>query len=237
MIHIFMGPFGSGKTEIAINYAIRLRNESRVVHLVDLDLITPYFRSRDAVRVLKKMGINVLIPPEEIMYADLPLFPRQLGTVFKEDSADVVVDLGGDDDGARILRSLNDRLRGVAKNVYFVINTRRPFYQTPGEIAEYVKNLSNRADVIVDFLVNNTNLGPYTNDHVVHEGEKVMAKASEILGIPIIWTVLWKGLTKQIKTNFPVFYIERFMRLPWEEKGGGVDGKSGGVCRDRYGTV
>ncbi|MDH7480255.1 MAG: hypothetical protein QHH02_09610, partial [Syntrophomonadaceae bacterium] len=118
-VTILTGHFGSGKTEIAINYALRLKAEGgagQEVALVDLDLVNPYFRSREARRVVEEGGVRMVIPPAEVLQTDLPVIPAAVFSVLDEarnGNWQVVIDLGGDDQGALVLGQLRPQLSGM----------------------------------------------------------------------------------------------------------------------------
>ncbi|HCZ06957.1 MAG: hypothetical protein PWP37_687 [Thermotogota bacterium] len=219
MIHILTGPFGSGKTEISINLALRLKEVAEDVSLLDLDVITPYFRIRDVADLLGEMGIDVVTVKRELKYMDLPIIPGRLTELFSKDNAHIVVDLGGDDDGARVISSLKSLLDGKRISVYFVVNVFRPFNETVDEICYNIERLSSRSRLKFDAIINNSNLGDLSTEEVVLKGEDVVTRVSEITGIPVKWTVLDEALAKHADISgfkYPVFLIKRFLGTPWE---------------------
>jgi len=219
MIHILTGPFGSGKTELAINLALHLRNAEEDVSLVDLDVITPYFRIRDAADLLSETGVDVVTVKRELKHMDLPILPQRLVELFTQKECHVVVDLGGDDDGARVISSLKPLLDNRQVRTYFVVNVFRPFNETVEEISRNIERLSSRSRLRFDALVNNTNLGDQSTEKIVALGEKVVSEVSKITGLPVQWTVLSEKLAKRVDISafkYPVFVIKRFMRVPWE---------------------
>lgn len=122
--HIFIGMGGSGKTEIAINIAIKLKEKNPNVAIVDLDVVTPYFRVRDKIEELKSMNLFVITPPEKYIYVDLPIVPAEVGGYLVNPNYKTVLDVGGDEKGATVLGSLKNFLDNSKKVVYFVVNTR-----------------------------------------------------------------------------------------------------------------
>ncbi|PLV60132.1 hypothetical protein [Thermotoga sp. KOL6] len=219
MVHILMGPFGSGKTEISINLALRLREMGENVSLVDLDVITPYFRIRDVEDTLRKRGILVVTVENRLKYMDLPIIPKHIERAFSSEESHVVIDLGGDDDGARVISSLKPLLKNRETKTYFVINVFRPFSENVREIVQTMERLSNRSRLHIDFLVNNSNLGPLSTKETLLQGEKILTEVSTITGIPVKWTVVLEDLASRIDVNslkYPVFKIKRFMKTLWE---------------------
>ena len=49
-ITLFAGHYGSGKTNIAVNYALYLKNLGKDVVVADLDIVNPYFRTKTSGR-------------------------------------------------------------------------------------------------------------------------------------------------------------------------------------------
>ena len=115
--YIFSGHFGSGKTEVALNFAIRLRQQGKKVNIVDLDIVNPYFRTADARGVLSDTGINLIASPFANSNVDLPTVPADLTRVFCETDTATVIDVGGDEDLSHIKISANTR---QAENTYAI---------------------------------------------------------------------------------------------------------------------
>lgn len=99
-LHIFCGHFGSGKTEIAVNYALRCAREGKRVSIVDLDIVNPYFRTNDARKILEEHGIEVIAPEFANSNLDMPTVPGEIMKVFNAPEKTVIFDVGGDGDGA-----------------------------------------------------------------------------------------------------------------------------------------
>ena len=110
-IVIVTGNYGSGKTEVSVNLAVENRARGIDVRLADLDLVNPYFRSREARHQLRDLGIEVILPHEQYMAADLPILVPEVAGAIREQKAMVILDVGGDDVGATVLAALADRLK------------------------------------------------------------------------------------------------------------------------------
>lgn len=221
MIHILTGPFGSGKTELAINLALHLKNAEEDVSLVDLDVITPYFRIRDVADFLSEKGIDVVTVKRELRHVDLPILPQRLVELFTQRERHVVVDLGGDDDGARVISSLKPLLDGRQVRAYFVVNVFRPFNETVEEICQNIGRLSSRSRLRFNALVNNANLGDQSTEEIVTLGERMVSEVSKVTELPVQWTVLSEELAERLNFSafkYPVFVIKRFMRVSWEDR-------------------
>ena len=206
--YVFVGLYGSGKTELAINYAIRLKKESQKVAIADVDIVSPYFRIRDFQQILHSHGIVVITAPEKLMNADLPIVTASVAGYLDNPEYRVVLDVGGDERGIVVLGYLKEHL--VDTDVYLVVNTKRPFSQRVEQIVQIAKALENRSGVKIDFLVNNTNLGSQTSPEIINEGEVILQQVSETLEKPVAFTVVADSIDYDGKFN--VVHIERFVK-------------------------
>ncbi len=212
-VFVYVGMFGSGKTEMSINSAVQLKKRISKVALIDLDTISPYFRSRDEKNSLESMDIKVITPPGALMHADLPIVTAQVGGYLSNKAFFTVADVGGNEDGATVLGSLKPVLDDVKKKTFFVINTLRPFSSSADEIVANVKSVSGRARTGIDYLINNTNVGSETSIEDVERGEKILEEVSQRLGIPVAFTSIDGNL--DYEGRYPVFKLERYMKNPW----------------------
>ncbi|MGC8705092.1 MAG: cobalamin biosynthesis protein CobQ [Athalassotoga sp.] len=205
--------FGSGKTELSINTAITLRKSSSKVALIDIDIISPYFRSRDEKLFLENMNIKVITAPERYMHADLPIIPPEVGGYISNKEFLTVIDAGGNEDGAIVLGSLNHFLENVDKKILFVINVFRPFSSTEEEIVRNIDKISRAARSKIDYLVNNSNIGPETTTDDIKTGEEIVLKVSKMTGIPAVFTSIDENI--DYKGKLPIFRMKRFMKNSW----------------------
>lgn len=212
-VFIYIGMFGSGKTELAINTAVELKKKSEHVALLDIDVISPYFRSRDQKDPLEKKGIKVVSPPGALSHADLPIITAQVGGYISNKEYLTVADVGGNEDGATVLGSLKPFLDPVRKKTFFVVNALRPFSTTFDEVVRNVKKISQSGRIKIDYLVNNTNVASETSTKDVERGEEIIAKASEYLEIPVAFSVVEDGL--DFSGKFQVFKLKRYLKNPW----------------------
>ncbi|SHE53892.1 hypothetical protein SAMN02745164_00641 [Marinitoga hydrogenitolerans DSM 16785] len=208
--HVIIGMFGSGKTEIALNSALYLKEKYENVAIADIDVISPYFRTRDEIDILEKRGIKVITPPRQFIHADLPIIPPAVGGYITNPEYQTIIDAGGNEDGATVVGSLKNFLDQAKTATYFVVNTKRPFMNTVDDIIYYIERLSAKTRRRVDYLISNTNLQNETTEDIILKGEKLLYEVSLNTGIPISFTVVPESL-KNIKTQFPKFILKRFL--------------------------
>ncbi|GAA0123678.1 hypothetical protein UT300018_29960 [Clostridium faecium] len=218
-IRIFTGHFGSGKTEIAINYAINLAKEGRKVAIVDLDIVNPYFCVRDLKTELEKYNIRVISSNPEFVNAELMVVPAEVLSVFNDKSYDVVFDVGGDDSGAISLGQYNRYFKEEPYDMYFVINGNRPFTSNNIDTKEYIENIERASRLKVSHLISNTNLSYETTKEHIIKGDKEVSKLSKDLNIPHAFTVCTKNIVDEVKDEISgeVFSIDIFMLPPWRK--------------------
>ncbi len=216
-IRVFTGHFGSGKTEIAINYAINLAKSGEKVAIVDLDIVNPYFCVRDVRSELEGYGIRVIASSPELVNAELMVVPAEIIAVFNDKSYQVVIDVGGDDSGSIALGQYNRFFVEEPYDMFFVINTNRPFTSNPIAIVDYVKAVERASRLKVSQLISNTNLSYETQQQQVIEGDKIVSQLSSELNIPHAYTVCTKDLMENLrgKVAGELFGIDIHMLPPW----------------------
>ncbi|HHW30833.1 MAG TPA: hypothetical protein GXX20_04035 [Clostridiaceae bacterium] len=220
-INIFTGHFGSGKTEISVNYAIKLQESGNKTAIVDLDIVNPYFRTADVKEQLEKMGIWVITPLYANTNVDVPALPPEINTLFEKKEYKVVLDVGGDDDGARVLSRYREQILNDDYEMFFVISARRPMTDTREKILEMIADIEASSRIKVTRLINNTNLLGDTGIKDIIEGHKLVEEVSSILNIPIAFTSGFAETMKEYekireKQNIPLFKMDKLIRLPWE---------------------
>lgn len=237
-ITVLVGHFGSGKTEIAVNLAVAFKSRGESVTLADLDLVKPYFRSRLARRELGALGIQVLVPEGEQVYADLPiLVPQVKGLVATagNGAGRAVLDVGGDDLGARVLGAIAGLADPSRTDVLFVVNARRPFAETLEEVVTKLREVEAASRLRVTGLVANTHLMEETTAEVVSEGLDLGRRLAELTGIPLLLCAVLARIASipavlAVTGSVPILPLERRIvppfavkaRLPVPESGAAV---------------
>ncbi|QCX34262.1 ATP-binding protein [Caloramator sp. E03] len=216
-IRVFTGHFGSGKTEIAINYALKLSNEGNKVAIADLDIVNPYFCTRDETKMLENKGIRVIATPKDFANAELGIVPPETLSIFNDKSYEVVLDVGGDEQGAVALGQYNRYFREEDYDMYFVINTLRPFTNSIEGIIEYIKSIEAASRLKVKYLINNTNLSYETDIEHILKGQEIVKEVSNITNIPIRYVTVMEDITNKLPDSFEgeIFPIKLFMLPPW----------------------
>lgn len=217
-ITIFTGHFGSGKTEISVNYAFQLARSGKKTVIVDLDIVNPFFRTADAKKPLEDKGIKVITPVYANTNVDVPSLPAAINSVFEDRSYQVVLDVGGDDLGARVLSRYNEEITREDHIHYFVVNTRRPMTRTPDEIELMVYEIQNSARLKVDSFVNNANLLGASSPELIGEASGIIGKVSGKLGIPV---GIISGMEEVLRDyaggpGIDRLYMDKYIRLPWD---------------------
>lgn len=217
-ITIFTGHFGSGKTEVSVNYAFQLARSGRKTVIVDLDIVNPFFRTADAKKPLEEKGIKVIVPVYANTNVDVPSLPAQINAVFEDKSYHVVLDVGGDDLGAHILSRYNGEISREDYIHYFVVNTRRPMTRTPDEIEQMVNEIQDSARLKVDSFVNNANLLGASSPEIIAEASGIIGKVSQKLSIPV---GIISGMEEVLRDyagdpGVDRLYLDKYIRLPWD---------------------
>lgn len=214
---LFTGHFGSGKTEISINYAIKAAESGDKVILVDLDIVNPFFRSTEVKDVLEAKGIKVLSPNFASTTVDVPSLPAEIYSVFADKSAKVIFDVGGDEVGARALGVYFPYFQKEAYRMFYVINTRRPLSGNQEDILDMMAQVQFKSRLKITDLINNSNLSYETAKSDIMEGNSLIRQISDMTDIPIAYTAGVKEVLETLPHNIgtSLFPIDIYMKPPW----------------------
>lgn len=208
-IYITVGHYGSGKTEFSVNYALELKKSFDNVILVDLDIVNPYFRSNDARSLLESNGITVIAPNYAGTNVDIPVLPAEIMRIFNEKDAKIILDVGGDDDGAIALGRYKQFFDKADYEMSLVVNTKRPLSSTVEEIIEMKENIEIASRLKVTDIIADTNISDETTKEIIKNGYEIIKEASDKLNLPIKYAVSAIDADFGEEINNKLFKIER----------------------------
>jgi len=224
-ISIFIGAYGSGKSEVAVNFALLLSNRLHKrcldgfnqIALADLDMINPFFRSVDAKNVLTDHAVSVIFPPFANTNVDVPALPGEIFSVFDQPKIRAVLDIGGEDLGARVVSSLKSRILTVSYATYMVVNMNRPFTDSKEKIIHMMHELEEATGLATNGIVNNTNMLSLSRIEDLTDANKVLTEVQKETGVPLCFAsgmdsdypVGWGNWTPD---NIPFLRLSRTIR-------------------------
>ena len=214
---LFAGHYGSGKTNIAVNYALCLAKEGKRVCIADLDIVNPYFRTKDSERELSEAGITLVSPQYANSNVDLPALPAESYRLVQDKSTYGIMDIGGDDRGAYALGRYANAIK--AENDYrmvFVLNCYRPLTSTVEDAIEIMREIEAAAGLKFTCIVNNSNLGPETTADIVRDSVEFAQRLSRETGLEIwMHTAMSSVAEELIELNvLPMTLQKKIFDLP-----------------------
>lgn len=227
---ILIGNYGSGKTEIALNMAVKAAGEGKRTQVIDLDRINDYFRMSDHVKLLEDSNINLVSPTFVGAGITQTNMPAAVGSAFAQDWDLVIFDVGGDPAGALSLARYHMDFAALEPGqleVYDIINVRRPMSETAGKILKLKEEMEGFARQTVTGFINNSNLQTWASADDLRDGYPVVKAASEMSGIPVVHTTgrkefleafLADGNREEKYIGVPLV-LEPYMRREWNNLG------------------
>ena len=201
---LFAGHYGSGKTNIAVNYAMLLADEGKRVCIADLDIVNPYFRTKDSEAELAARGIDLICSQYANTNVDLPALPPESYRLVQDKSCYGVIDIGGDDRGAYALGRFADAIKAEGDyRMAFVLNCFRPLTSTVDGAIEIMREVEAASGIKFNCIVNNSNIGSETTPEVVLEALDFAERVSIASGLPIWLHTAEKNVASEI-TEIPV---------------------------------
>ena len=208
-IVLLSGHYGSGKTNIAVNLALRMKAAREKVAIADIDIVNPYFRTKDSQAELEKAGIRLICSDFAGSNVDLPALPQDVYAITDEPDLFSVIDVGGDDRGALALGRWRDAiLRENDYEMLFVVNRFRPLTADALSTIEVMWEIELASGMPFTAVVNNSNLGEETTVRDVLNSRDYAAEICERTGLPLKMTTvreeLYPWLDSQIPNLFPM---------------------------------
>ena len=221
---LFAGHYGSGKTNIAVNYALLLAGEGKKVCIADLDIVNPYFRTKDSQKELEAAGIDLISPQYANSNVDLPALPAESYRLVQDKSSFGIMDIGGDDRGAYALgRFVPSILEENNYRMVFVANACRPLTRTAEDALEVMREIEAACGLRFTDLINNTNLGSETTAETVLAAQGYMEELSRLSGLPVFATTatyeVAAELAGKLGNVIPLKLQEKYFDLPSQKPG------------------
>ena len=218
-IVVICGNYGSGKTETAVNLAIKRKNDGIRVKIADLDLVNPYFRTREAKALLEAMGIDVILPPQKYHNADLPILSPAVAGIIKQPAELTLLDVGGDDVGVTVLAALKNHLTEQPVNLLQVINPFRPFTRDIQGCIKIKNEIETSSKLNITGIVGNANLMDETRPDSIYEGYDMLKQVSGATGLAIEFITADSRLLPELELerfHCPILEINRKLNFPWK---------------------
>lgn len=216
-VSILTGHYGTGKTEVSVNLALALAAEGEQVMLADLDIVNPYFRSRERRPLLEKAGVRVISSSQACSDADVPALPAELLTILENREIRGILDIGGDPVGARVLARFHEKITAEDYQLIYVLNANRPEVRHVDAAVEYLRSIEAVTGLTCTGIVNNTHLCGETTPAEIRKGAALAAQVSEKTGIPVLCHVALDRFAPELSDlSEPVFPITIQMKKPWE---------------------
>lgn len=211
-ITLFCGHYGSGKTNIAVNFAIAKSKAGESVSIADIDIVNPYFRTKDSTAELECAGVHVVALPFANTSVDLPAIPSEVMGLLQRRDTFVVMDVGGDDRGAVALgRYAPTILSEDNYDMVFVVNFYRPLTRSAKDALEIMREIEAACKIPFTAIVNNSNIGEETRADDVLKTLPLARELSDISGLPIVGTTASEKICKEVND-------ETFFGLKLQEK-------------------
>ena len=201
-ITLLCGHYGSGKTNVAVNIAYDQKAKYEKVAIADLDIVNPYFRTKDSAADFEKQGIELICSEYAGSNVDIPALPAQIYSICDQKDKQVIIDVGGDDRGAYALGRISPGI--LEENDYemiFVINCFRPLTRDAESTLEVMQEIECAAKIKFTAIVNNSNLGEETKREDVLKSLAYAQEISQKTGLPIKCTSVYNKLYDDLKNE------------------------------------
>ena len=219
-IVVVVGNYGSGKTEVVVNLAIDQRTRGTQVRVADLDLVNPYFRTREVRHLMAELDVEMILPPERWLQADLPILTPQVSGLIRNPGELAILDVGGDGVGATVLAALADAFQSPSALVQMlqVVNPFRPNTQTVTQCLAMRDAIEGASHLRVGGWIGNAHLMDETSIDHIREGYELMRALAEASGLPLVCVTASEALyarAEEMALACPVLEIRRQLVPPW----------------------
>lgn len=216
-VSIITGHYGTGKTEFSVNLAMAMAAEGQQVMMADLDIVNPYFRSRERRAMLEQAGIQLISSSQACSDADVPSLPAELLAIFENRDIRGILDIGGDPVGARVLARFRPKILQEDYQLIYVLNANRPEVREAENAIAYLRSIEAVTGLTCTGIVNNTHLCGETTEDQIRKGAVLAGAVSKETGIPVLCHVAAEPLAEKL-SDLPetVFPITVKMKKPWE---------------------
>lgn len=213
---ILCGHYGSGKTNVAVNLAFKLREQHKRVTVADLDIVNPYFRTKDSMKEFEERGIRLICSPYANSNVDIPALPQELYSVTDDKGQTVVLDIGGDDRGALALGRLAEQIKAEGDYaMLMVINRFRPLTPDVPSTLEVMREIEVACGIPFTGLVNNSNLGEETTAADVLGSMTYANEVAKATGLPLVMTTVKDDLYDELDGQIPDLFSMRLQDKPF----------------------
>jgi hypothetical protein len=219
-IVVIVGNYGSGKSEVAINLAAHRSAAGVDVSIADLDLVNPYFRTREARGQLTDLGIDVVLPPEKYLQADLPVLTPEIAGLIRQPRQLSILDVGGDKVGATVLATLSDAFGQNRPRTIQVVNPMRPDTDTIERCLKVRSEIEAAAGLKINGFIGNANLIDETAAEDIYSGYEFVAALAAKAGLPLEFITVAEELLPEIdrqRFECAVLTIRRQLLPPWRQ--------------------
>ncbi len=217
-VYVFTGHFGSGKTETAVNFALKLKNSeggnNKKIALIDMDIVNPFFRSADSKAALEAQGIRVEIPLYANSNVDVPALTPVMEALIEDEEYDVIIDVGGDDIGAKAVGRYSDVIRQRNYKQFFVVNVKRPFTYNLEAALKIFDEVELTSNIKATGIINSANMMEDTTIDDCLEGYRLACEISEVKNIPVEYHAVTDKIADElIKAHGDIFTDENVIRI------------------------
>ncbi len=188
---VFLGNFGSGKTELALDFSKRFAAAGKKTTLVDLDIINPYFRASERALAMKQAGIELITPRYAMSNVEIITIDPRIYSAFVDNGGVAIFDVGGDNVGARAMGQYKQYFSSIRPDlleVWLVVNVHRPLSATAERILGHISAISDAARLQVTGLIHNSNMSYETTPEDLAFGYPIIREVAERSGLPVKYT-------------------------------------------------